>query len=78
MTSTEVKAVLANIRNVEVRSRVVVVRDIGAKIVTAVKFEYDGEPSAVNDILQAEASGIPVNASLYSEQLAFDMDKEGE
>jgi len=75
MTS-EIKATLNNIRNVEIKSKVIDVKDESPKVVTVVKFEYDGEPSAMEEILLLEAQGKPVNAKLYSPQFAFAMDEK--
>ena len=71
----EIKADLKNIRNVEIKSKVVDAKDSDSKVVTAVKFEYDGEPSEVQDILLLEAQSQPINAQLYSPQAAFALDE---
>jgi len=71
----EIRASLKNIRNVEVKSKVA---GDPSKVVTAVRFEFDGEPSQVQEILLLEAQGKPVNAELYSPQLAFALDKKEE
>ena len=68
---SEIRANLKNIRGVEVKAKVVEVKNSNPKIVTAVKFEYDGEPSEIEEILLLEAQGRPVNAELYSPRAAF-------
>ena len=67
----EIRAKLDNIRNVELKAKVVDVKDQPSKIVTAVKFEYEGEPSAMEEILMLEAQGHPVNAEIFSPQAAM-------
>ena len=67
---------LKSVRNVEIKSKVMEVKDLPPKVVTAVKFEYDGEPSQMQDILLLEAQGKPVDASFRTPQLAFDLDKK--
>jgi len=71
---SEIRADLENIRNVEVKSKVVSAKNESPKVVTAVKFEFDGEPSKVEEILLLEAQGRPINADLYSPQAAFALD----
>ena len=71
----ELKVELKNIRNVEIKSKVVVVKDQDPKIVTAVRFEYDGEPSEVEQILMLESQNQPINAYLGTPQLALAMDQ---
>ena len=68
---SEIRAELKNIRNVEIKSKVADVKDNQSKVVTEVKFQYDGEPSEVQAILLLEAQGRPVNADLYSPQAAL-------
>lgn len=68
---SEIRAELKNIGGVEVKSKVVEVKNGQAKVRTAVKFEYDGEPSEVEPILMLEAQGRPLNADLYSPQAAM-------
>jgi len=72
----EIRASLKNIRNVEVKSKVAETKDLPPKVVTAVRFEFDGEPSLVQEILLLEAQGKPVNAELYSPQLALALDEK--
>lgn len=67
---------LENIRNVEVKAKVVPVKDGDPKVVTAVRFEYDGEPSEVEGILMLEAQGQPIYAELGTPQLALAMDQD--
>ena len=71
---SEVRAKLENIRNVEVKSKVVYPKDEEPKVVTAVKFEYEGPPSQMQDILILESQHHPVNAELYSLQGAFSLE----
>ena len=71
---SEIRAELKNIRNVEVRSKVIEAKDSDPKVVTAVKFEYDGEPSEVEPILLLEAQNRPVQADIYSPQLAMSLE----
>lgn len=71
---SEVRANLKNIRKVKVKSQVVEVKDDDSKIVTAVSFEYDGEPSEIEGILLLETQGRPLNAELYSPQAAMVLD----
>jgi hypothetical protein len=72
----EIRAELKNIRNVEVKSKVVEQKaPLDPKIVTAVKFEYDGEPSEVQAILLLESQSRPISADLYSPQAAFALDE---
>jgi len=73
---TEIRASLKNIRNVEIKSKVMAVKDADSKVVTAVKFEYDGEPSEVQDIPLLEAQGKPVYADLFSPQITFALDEK--
>jgi hypothetical protein len=70
----EIRAELKNIRGVEVKSKVVDAKDSQSKVVTAVKFEYDGEPSEVEEILMLEAQNRPLNADLYSPQAALPLE----
>ena len=72
---SEIKVELKSIRNVEVKSKVVMVKDSDPKIITAVRFEYEGEPSEVEAILLLEAQGQPVNATMGTPQLALEMDR---
>ena len=71
----ELKVELKNIRNVEIKSKVVAVKDQDPKVVTAVRFEYDGEPSEVESIMMLEAQNQPINAYLGTPQLALAMDQ---
>ncbi len=69
MDGKQIKAELKCIRNVEVKSKVESPgKDLPPQVMTAVKFEYVGEPSQVQVILIAEAAGTPINATLYSLQ----------
>lgn len=72
--SSEVSVNLKNIRNVEIKSKVVDVKDDPPKVVTVVRFEYDGEPSQMETILLLETQGKPVNASFDTPQLAFTLE----
>ena len=67
----EIRAELKNIRSVAICSKVIDVKDDKPKIVTRVSFEYDGEPSEMENILQLEAQNRPVNADIYSPQAAL-------
>ena len=71
---SEIRAELKNIRSVTISSRVVDVKDDKPKVITKVSFEYDGEPSEMENILQLEAQNRPVNADIYSPQAAFKLD----
>jgi len=72
---SEIRAELKNIRAVEIKSKVFNVKDDKPKVVTAVRFEYDGEPSEMENILMLEAQNRPVNADIYSPQAAFAFDE---
>lgn len=71
---SEIKPDLKNIRNVEIKSKVVDVES-DPKIVTVVKFEYDGEPSEVEEILMLEAQNKPIHANLYSPHFTLHLEK---
>lgn len=71
---SEIRAELKNIRNVRLSSKVAEAKDNNPKIVTGVSFEYDGEPSLMEDILQLEAQNRPVNADIYSPQAALPLE----
>jgi hypothetical protein len=70
----ELKVELENIRNVEIKSKVVTVKDQDPRVVTSVRFEYDGEPSEIEPILMLEAQGQPINTTMGTPQLALAMD----
>lgn len=70
---SEIRASLKNIRDVSLTSKVVNVKESSPKVVTKVSFEYDGEPSLMEDILLLEAQNRPVNADIYSPQAAMSL-----
>jgi len=76
----EIRVMLESIRNVRISSHVVDVKDADAKIVTSVRFDYDGEPSEMENILLLEAQNRPINTEMYSPQAAlpFGEDEKGE
>jgi hypothetical protein len=67
---------LKNIRNVEIKSKVVLVKNHPPKVMTAVRFEFEGEPSEIQSMLLAEAQNQPINATFNCPQLSFEIDKE--
>jgi len=71
----ELKVELKNIRNVVIKSKVVAVKDQDPKVVTAVKFEYDGEPSEIEQVLMLEAQNQPIDVTMNTPQLALEMDR---
>jgi hypothetical protein len=75
-TVSEINCNLLNIRGVKVVSKVVFVKDEDPMVVTQVSFQYEGEPSEVENILMAEAQGVKVSARLYSQQGMLDFEKE--
>jgi len=68
-TINEIKAELLNVVNVQITAKVVTEKEGSPHLVTAVKFEYDGKPSAMEPILQLAAAGRPVFVKFYSPQL---------
>uniref|UniRef100_A0A6M3KQI5 Uncharacterized protein n=1 Tax=viral metagenome TaxID=1070528 RepID=A0A6M3KQI5_9ZZZZ len=66
----EIRAELKAVRNVSIAAKVT---GDPPKVVTAVKFEYDGEPSEMQNILLLESQGQKVDASFHAEQLVMDI-----
>ena len=64
-----------NIRNVEIKSKVVTSKDQPPKIITAVRFEYEGEPSEMENLLMLETQGQHINATFDTPQMSFELDK---
>jgi len=74
--SSNLNIKIENIRNVEIKSKCVPIKDHPPKIVTAVHFEYDGDPSMMEDLLTLETEGQRINAAFDSPQFKLDMDKK--
>jgi len=74
----EIKAELKEIRGVELRSKVVEVKDGDPKVVTQVKFQYEGEPSEMEGILMAESRGLRVHSDFHCEQMPLEFGKKPE
>jgi len=65
---------LKNISGVEVKAKVVTPPKGDAKIITVVKFQYEGEPSEAENLLMLEAQNQSIDAEFRTPQFSLDLD----
>lgn len=70
----EIKAQLMDVSDIQISSKIKTEREGSPRLVTSVKFEYEGMPSAMEPILQLAAGGQPVFVKFYSPQLGMKME----
>jgi hypothetical protein len=71
----EIKAQLMDVFDVSINSKVVSPKDDTPKIVTIVKFEYEGQPSVMEQVLQLAVKGQPIFVKFYSPQLSMSIEE---
>lgn len=74
--TNEVKATIQEIADTQITSKVVTEKNEVPRVVTIVKFEYIGRPSAMEPILELAAKGRPIHVKFYSPQLTFLEEKQ--
>lgn len=78
----EIKVEIKEIQKLELKAKIVEEKEEGEivdrRVVTAVKFEYDGTPLMLNQVLLALANGHRVSAAFHSPQSIMSMNENTE
>ena len=69
----EVKASIQEVTDFQINCKLVTQKEGSPRIITSVKFEYEGHPSVMEPILILASTGKPIFVKFYSPQLAMNM-----